>query len=354
MHLLVAVFVDSRRRDVDSKRHWRLDVKPLWKVILAVPAFLVIPGTAVAGPEPVSPSPAPAIPVITAAFAEHPVVAIAESHAIRQAGDFYVALVRDPAFQRSVNDIVAEFASGQSQPLLDRYVLEGQPLEPGELSSIWRDTTKVASWESPIYGRWLAAIRDVNRSLAPDRRLRVLARDTAIDWSHVRSHADWAELGDNNRTFARVIEENVLARGRKALVVLGSNHLTRGGDRDGGPNTTTLVETRHPTSMFIVFLYTGRPGGEIADARFTQDGWQAPAVVRLRGAWPGAIEAGSRRLENLAHALLFLGTSQALATEEAPVSAFDPAYLSELDRRSAIEWGDPTKARRFLGVSAKP
>src|SRR5262245_5437650 len=92
-------------------------------------------------------SPRAAIPAIVAAFASHPVVAIAEAHQLREAGDFYVALVRAPAFQRTVDDIVVEFASRQSQPLLDRYVVAGDSLPPDTLASIWRNTTKAASWE---------------------------------------------------------------------------------------------------------------------------------------------------------------------------------------------------------------
>ena len=51
---------------------------------------------------------------------------------------------------------------------------------------MWRDTTKVASWESPIYGDWLGAIREVNQGRPAARRLRVLAGDTAIDWSKIQ------------------------------------------------------------------------------------------------------------------------------------------------------------------------
>jgi hypothetical protein len=187
--------------------------------------------------------PLPAASALVAALSTHEIVAIAESrHAIRQAGDFYVALIRDPDFQLAVNDVVIEFASGQSQPLLDRYILDGESLGPETLASIWRNTTKAASWEAPGYARWLAAMHDVNRSLPAARRIRVLAGDTPVDWTRLKSSADWTALGDNNVSFARVIEESVLAKGRKALVILGSNHLTRGGDRNGEPNTTTRVE----------------------------------------------------------------------------------------------------------------
>src|SRR5439155_16760311 len=112
-----------------------------------------------------------------------------------------------------------------------------EDLPAAAVKSIWRDTTKTASWEFPMYAQWLAAIRDVNRTLPATRRLRVLAGDTAIDWPRVQTHADWEALGDNNFSFAEVIENEVLRKHRRAFVVLGSNHLTKLG-RSGNPNVS--------------------------------------------------------------------------------------------------------------------
>jgi hypothetical protein len=70
----------------------------------------------------------PAVRGVVDALANHRVVAIAEAHLLRQANEFYVSLVRDTGFQRIAPDIVIEFASRQSQPLLDRYVMRGDSL----------------------------------------------------------------------------------------------------------------------------------------------------------------------------------------------------------------------------------
>ena len=296
----------------------------------------------------------PAVHAIVNAFSSHRVVAIAEGHGLRQAGDLYVALVRDTAFQRVAPDIVIEFASRQSQPLLDRYVLQGEAVPIDSLRSIWRNTTKVAGWESPIYARWLDAIREVNRALAPNRRLRVLAGDTRVDWERLNSPEDWQRLGDNNISFADVISNEVLAKDRRALVVLGSNHLMRTGTRDDGPNTTTRVEARYPGSMYVVWLYNARPGGPDADARMTREGWSAPSIIPLRGNWAGDIPAAAHRFDEAADALLYLGPSSSLETVAARRESFDLSYRHELDRRSWIEWGDSTRARRFLQLDAVP
>lgn len=136
-----------------------------------------------------------AVSGIVASFQERPIVAIGECHWLREAGDFYVRLVHDPGFHRSVQEIVIEFASQNTQPLLDGHIAgEDMPLE--DVCRIWRDTAKAASWESPIYAQWLAAIRDVNRGLPPSRRLRVLAGDNR---DRRATHSDPRTMGGPRR-----------------------------------------------------------------------------------------------------------------------------------------------------------
>ena len=319
------------------------------------PVTIATVGVLLASPLHAAPAtPGPAIAGIVAAFARHPVVAIAEAHQIRQAGDFYTALVRDPDFQRTVDDVVIEFASGQSQALLDRYVVDGAVVPPESLRTIWRNTTKAASWECPVYARWLAAIREVNRSRPPGHRLRVLAGDTPLDWSRLHTRADWDALGSNDVSFARVIEDEVLARGRHALVVLGSNHLAHGGALRGDtPNTTTRVDARHPGATFVVLMFAGWPGGDTTEARIAREGWPTPGLLPLAGSWIGAMPVGSGTpLERRADALLYLGPARQLEQEKplhAEIATFD---VDQTDRRSAIEWGDSTRARSFLGLGA--
>jgi enterochelin esterase-like enzyme len=295
----------------------------------------------------------PAVAGLIAEFARHPIVAVAEYHQLRQAVDLYIALVRDPAFQRTVDDIVVEFASGQSQALLDRYIVNGDSLPPDTLRTIWRNTSKVASWDSPVYARWLAAIREVNRHLPATHRLRVLAGDTPVDWSRIRTPADWAALGPNDVSFARVIRDEVLAKHHKAFVVLGSNHLGRGGSfRDGSENTTTRVEAASPGSMYIALMFSGWPGGDTTESRITREHWPVPGLADCKDEWPGSLvianTSGVSSLGSRADGLLYVGPTAAFAVET-PVHAEVETYdIDELDRRSYVEWSDSTHARRFL------
>ncbi len=306
-------------------------------------AGLLLTAASAGEPPAADPRPEEAVGGIVKAFDRYPVVAIAEMHWLRQAGDFYRALVKDPAFQERVNDIVIEFATPRHQALLDRYVA-GEDVPAAELCRVWRDTTKVFSWESPIYAELLAAVREANRGRPPGRRLRVVAGDTPVDWAALKTHEDWVALGDNNVSFARVIAGEVLDKRRKALVILGSNHLTRSGTRTGGPNTFTRVEKKHPGSTFVALMYAGQP----AELEKRLAGGRPPCLYPLKGT---RLEAGSTswgKLANLADAVLYLGPKKSLRAALPDPKSFEPEYLREVDRRSRIEWGRPFDLESFL------
>lgn len=287
--------------------------------------------------------PVDAVRGIVAAFQTHPVVIIGEAHWLRQAGDFYIRLVQDPSFQANVQDIVVEFASRNNQPLIDRYI-SGEDVSPEDLCRIWRDTTKVISWESPIYGELLTAVREVNKKLPSGRRLRVLASDTAIDWSKIHNHSDWAALGDNNISIADVIERQVLARKHHALVILGGNHVTKPGDRNGGPNTTTRVEAAYPGSTYVVLLYGAQTGWEdhATEDLLHTPGLDPPTFYQLAGS-----PLFKSPLAKYTDALLYLGPRESLTMVLPSRESIEPAYLQEIDRRSMIEWGD-LRGRKFI------
>jgi hypothetical protein len=324
----------------------------VWRMICVSILLLLSGASAVAQVSGREPVPSDAVRSIVAGFKQHPIVIIGEAHWLRQASDFYIHIVRDPAFQETVQDIVIEFASQNNQPLLDRYIGgENVPIE--DVRHIWRDTTKVASWESPIYADWLAAIREVNRGLPVARRLRVLAGDTAIDWNKIQSHSDWEALGDNNISISKVVISQVLEKKHRALVVLGSNHVTKSGDRNGSDNTTTRIESRYPGSTYVVMLlYVGALDHAMED----QLGLRlvnAPALYDLAGTPQAkARDPSGRVLIEKADALLYLGARQGFSLTLPAAGSLEAAYLKEIDRRSMIEWGE-LRARKFLGPAAR-
>ena len=318
-------------------------------IIVAVSLIFFHDATAHAQTSAQPPAPIDAVQGIVAAYSRHSVVIIGERHGLRQAGDFYIRLVRDPSFAQNVRNIVVEFASRQNQPLLDRYIA-GEDIPVDQLRHIWRDTTKVGSWESPIYAEWLAAIREVNKNLPRDRRLRVLAGDTAVDWSRIHTHDEWLTLGDNNISITDVIVNQVLKKKQRALVVLGTNHMMKSGDRNGGPNVTTRLESQYPGSTYIVLTLNARTFDPVIEGQLSLPKPKAAALYDIEGTTAAGIsDRSGALLVQKADALLYLVPAEMFTEVNYPPASFEPAYVKELDRRSLIEWGE-LRIRKVLGL----
>ena len=197
----------------------------------------------------------------------------------------------------------------------------------------------------------LAAIREVNKTLPAARRLRVLAGDTAIDWSQIKTHDDWAALGDNNISIADVVIHEVLEKKYCALGVLGSNHVTRSGHRNGNDNTTTRIESRYPGSTYVVMmLHVGALNPALED-QLDLAQRNAPALYALGGT-PQGENARPERADTDRKGIRFALSRATCRVHLPPAGRLEPAYLREINRRSMIEWGE-LRARKFLGVAAQ-
>lgn len=172
------------------------------------------------------------ISAVIEAFVSHDVVALAEGeHGNEQGHEFRVALVRDPRFAVTINDIVVEFGNARYQDVMDRF-LAGADVPDDELSLVWRNTSQAGPvWDVPIYEEFFRAVRAVNVALPADRRIRVLLGDPPIDWSRVTRFADlfsqMREAGDRDSHPAKLIKREVLDKGRRALLIYGGAHLER-------------------------------------------------------------------------------------------------------------------------------
>ena len=176
------------------------------------------------------------ITTILDAFATHPVVALGEgAHGNEQGHAFRLALYRDPRFAAVVNDIVVESGSARYQDFMDRWVQGESVPEPELLRAVRENTvTPTPAWDRPMYEEMFRAIRDLNRSLPPGRRLRILLGDPPIDWRDVRTadeYRGWLRQRDSHP--AALIQREVLAKGRRALVVYGDGHFQARSERPG-------------------------------------------------------------------------------------------------------------------------
>ena len=95
------------------------------------------------------------------------------------------------------------------------------------------------------------------------------------------------------------LEREVLARNRKALVIMGMNYVTRGGDRRGDPDLTTMIEKHAHHSTYVVLLGGMNPSTEPALHG-------AEPILYLRGSPLGQVMISGRRAEDAADAFLYL------------------------------------------------
>jgi len=306
------------------------------------------------------PAPAvqPAIDGILAAFADHPLVAISDFHNMAQEEDFYAALVRDPRFAATVEDIVVEFASAHNQGIADRFV-NGQEVSATDLRRLLSETVGfIPAGVRLGYINFFAAVRAANAGLPPSRRIRVWLGDPPIDWSKVRTHADWMPLVRQRDVHATVlIEREILARHRKALVIYGGLHFYPSEAK--GPSENLGPALAHKQPLFIVTPYAGFNEDSCSkDFELAAREWPVPAIVTpFRGtsaadvaqrpdchaAPPGNPPLDNDRFSGLAgDALLYLGPATALKISPVmPDIYLDAGYRAEMSRHYEVIMGKP-------------
>jgi hypothetical protein len=225
------------------------------------------------------------ISTIIDAFASYPVVALGEgAHGNVQGHAFRLALFRDPRFTAVVNDIVIESGSARYQDFMDRYV-QGEAVPEVELLRAVRENTVTATpaWDRQMYDEMFRAVRDINTSRPRDRQLRILLGDPPIDWSEVRNAGDyrtWLLRRDSHP--AELIQREVLAKGRRALVVYGDGHFQARSERPGR-SLVGILETAG-TKVFTVtstFADLSKFQGDVAT-------WPTPWLALLKNTLVGA------------------------------------------------------------------
>ena len=165
---------------------------------------------------------------IVEAFKTYSVVALSEGeHGNEQGHAFRLALIRDPRFAATVKDIVVEFGNSRYQDVIDRFV-RGDDVPYPTLRQVWQNTTQATTvWDRPIYEEFFRAVREVNVSRPKGRALRVWLGDAPIDWDQVHTMDDIRKVGRSEGIPAGIVEREVIAKGRRALIIYGGGHLVR-------------------------------------------------------------------------------------------------------------------------------
>jgi len=312
------------------------------------------------GQTPVTQDPgAPAVPrdAITAiieAFQRYPVVCLGDAHGNRLGQAFQIALVQDPRFAATVNDVVIETGNSRYQQVVDRFV-NGEEVAEEELQRVWLDTRQqqVASRKVPAV---VTTIRRINATRSEGQRLRVLLGEAPIQWERMNTEADlqkWeAEPSSSSEWFgADVIRREVLAKKRKALVLYGAGHFFR---KPAKQSVVTLLEAPE-TPIFTVWT---NAAAEMSTLQAGVASWPVPSITLVRGTTLGragmSIYLGPKAgdvspqwllpMEEQFDAVLYLGPLEKMTFDRPePWSCSDPA-LDERLRRLRLQF--PAAANR--------
>ena len=310
-------------------------------------------------------APVPQDPVegIRSLFDRYRVVMLGEIHGSVQFDEMLKKLVSAPGFPDRVNDIVVEAGNSLHQAALDRYIAgENVPIE--RLRKSWEDAVGMPGGvATPPYHNLYSTIRAINQSLPPERRIRVLAGDPPIDWKRVATRDDIAPfLGFRDEHYASVVRYEVLAKRRKALLIMGAGHFQR---RDGKPG---LVEQQLVAALvkpYVVLAGSNVVGTyDDVDPRFETDEHPAPWLLEIKGSWLAALrrqgetsligvpalgsrgvpESAVRTWDQAADAFLYLGPRDKLTTGGEAFDLEGTAYGDELRRRWTILFPTPPAA----------
>jgi hypothetical protein len=278
------------------------------------------------------------------------------SHGLKDLDDLILTLIRNPTFPAKVKDIEIECGNSLYQDVLDRYT-SGADVPFREVQKIWRNTTQPACGLSGFYEQLVPLVRAVNRKLPRERALRVLAGDPPFDWDRIKTADDLRKAILSLRrdtSIASVIENEVLAKHRKALMLMGTLHLLH------GAGATAMVEAKHPNSIFVISeLGTfGENSPDATKALFAS--WPIPAIARVKGSSLGRLDLKSflpppnvvdqncnphadfmgplrKPVEELFDAVLYLGPQDLRLWEKIPADVLlDADYMKERRRRASL------------------
>lgn len=294
---------------------------------------------------------------VLGAFTRHRLVGIGESHDLQDHHDALQMLLTDPRLPEVVDDIVVEFGNARYQDTMDRFIA-GQPVADADLRTVWRNTTQSPheTWDAPVYEQFYRTVRAVNRALPAGRQIRVLLGDPPIDWPAVTDGSRIAARRDAHA--ASVVEQQVLAKGHRALLCYGAAHLVHpplGPRLRMPPSLASIIERQTGDRTYTIkdLVPSAGDDGGLA-AQLSQ--YPRGAVIPAAGTWLGSADAGlffhviffgpdgakvnpfrGVPLGSLLDAGLYLGQPEDLtASRPNPAIYLDPAYWQELQRRNAL------------------
>jgi hypothetical protein len=245
-------------------------------LMLTVAIILASAGATLSQTQHGSAVPLEPISAIVGAFKTYQIVGFGEPHPNpEQIAAFRLALIRDPRFGASINDIVVEAGNAEDQDVIDRF-MRGEEAADAFLRQMAR---KAAFWDAS-YEDFFRAVRAVNANVPEGRRLRVWLGESPDHRNRVTYVVD-------------LIRREVLAKNRRGLIIYGNTFFMRKDpvapdESDGAWESITRdVERTGDARAFAIWV-----NGCTDLAKIQRDvrSWPKPSLAALAGTLLGVAD----------------------------------------------------------------
>ena len=202
------------------------------------------------------------------------------------------ALVKDPRFAATVNDIVVEFGSSRYQDLMDRYI-RGEDVPQSAVQRAWLDAVQGGTaLDNVNTAPFFRAVREANATVPAERQIRVLLGDPPIDWENIRNRPTIAS-GSSSATAIPPTSSGARSGAQSARADrLANGHLMH-------QEILTNYDMTNWQAQTIVSLHRGPGGTPVftvrADGSLTEwqpdtASWKPMSLTLVRGTVLGAAD----------------------------------------------------------------
>jgi hypothetical protein len=197
-------------------------------------------------------------------------------------------------------------------------------------------------WDRPIFPEFFRAVRALNQALPADRRLRVLMGDPPIEWATVKTFDDYRPwLRQRDSYPAGIIQREVLARGRRALVIYGEGHLQSRHERPG-QSLLGILETQGARAFAVASTFA-----DLNSVQPNIGSWPTPSMALLQGTSLGAV--AYERLFGPQPPIAFLKTHPNIEDHFDAVLTLGPPASVQLAPPSYPRCAEPEYIERRVG-----
>lgn len=164
------------------------------------------------------------------ALATHKIVAYGEYHRRRPSWDLLKKTIRNRKFAKTTGTVFMELPS-HMQPVLDRFFAQKE-MDRELLLRIFREEQPYGWWDKDEF-EFIMAVWELNRTLKPSRRIKVVLVDFQIPYSELQTKEELDSFPETDRNLhmANVIEQYIKSSkdSRNHLFIVGCGHAYKSG-----------------------------------------------------------------------------------------------------------------------------